>query len=57
MNKLLTTIILFCFSVAASADIYICDSNVVGAFGLSNFALEEANTQSQYILDTDASRH
>ena len=30
MNKLLTTIILLCFSVAANADIYFCESTVDG---------------------------
>ena len=29
MNKLLTTIILFCFSVSANAEIYICESELV----------------------------
>ena len=34
MNKLLTTITLLCFSVAANADIYFCESNV---YTLTNF--------------------
>ena len=39
MNKLLTTITLLCFSVAANADIYFCESNV---FTLINFRNEKA---------------
>ena len=54
-NKLLTTITLLCFSVAANADIYICDSSAIGVLGLSNFVSEEAEFQNQYILDTNAS--
>ena len=54
MNKLLTTITLLCFSVAANADIYVCDSTAVGNVGIANFLIDEAELQEQYILDTEA---
>ncbi len=54
MNKLLITITLLCFSVAANADIYVCDSTAVGNVGIANFLIDEAELQEQYILDTEA---
>ena len=54
MNKLLTTITLLCFSVAANAAVYVCDSTAVGNVGIANFLIDEAELQEQYILDTEA---
>jgi hypothetical protein len=55
MNKLLTTITLLCFSVAANADIYVCDSTAIGNVGTgTSFLIDVAELQEQYILDTEA---
>jgi hypothetical protein len=54
MNKLLTTITLLCFSVAANANVYVCDSTVIANVGIANLVYDEAEIQDQYILDTEA---
>lgn len=55
MKKLLTTIILLCFSVAANAAVFVCDSTVSGNVGTgTSFLNDLAELQEQYILDTEA---
>jgi hypothetical protein len=54
MNKLLTTITLLCFSVAANANVYVCDSTAIANVGIANLVYDEAEIQDQYILDTEA---
>ena len=58
MNKLLTTIALLCFSVAANADIYFCESNVErfitsgGSFGTPT-PYAPMNEKEVFIVDTE----
>ena len=52
MNKLLTTITLLCFSVAANAEIYICESELVAELrGTENISGEY--TRGRLIINTD----
>ena len=55
MNKLLTTIILLCFSVAANADVYFCTTEAGSSVHVSgdNFSDGGINYDGQtYIIDT-----
>ena len=54
MNKLLTTIILLCFSVAANADIYFCEVRVISTIGSdgSGSILDEPSGEN-WIVDTE----
>ena len=53
MNKLLTTITLLCFSVAANADIYFCDPSMGGAISPSNMRASTDYETTSFIIDTD----
>ena len=53
MNKLLTTIILLCFSVAANADIWFCETNYMAVVGYDN-GLQRVQASGQtFTIDTD----
>jgi hypothetical protein len=60
MNKLLTTIILLCFSVAANADIYFCEAKAIGtisadgdASSLGGDDMGSNNDGISWVVDTD----
>ena len=62
MNKLLTTIILLCFSVAANADIYVCstkaqasilDPSISGTGSLRIIGTNNDEDSTSYIVDTE----
>ena len=53
MNKLLTTITLLCFSVAANADIYFCEETAEGRLFEFDSAYAEKIEAQKFILDTD----
>jgi hypothetical protein len=52
VNKLLTTITLLCFSVAASADVWFCTSEFKG-YTTPVTASGFANKDAMFIADTD----
>ena len=53
MNKLLTTITLLCFSVAANADIYFCEIAKYASAGPDDATSNENPTRETLIVDTD----
>ena len=52
MNKLLTTITLLCFSVAANADIYLCEAKAHG-FVECLGAADGRESQVKFLIDTE----
>ena len=54
MNKLLTTITLLCFSVAANADIYFCESSQEATV-MPGFldGRDDPDSQKTFIMDTE----
>ena len=52
MNNLLTTIILLCFSVAANADIYFCESST-GSVILADGAAYPRDSGPTWVVDTE----
>ena len=53
MKKLLTTIILLCFSVAANADIYFCDPSVSASLTGIRARETTLHETTSIIIDTD----
>ena len=53
MKKLLTTITLLCFSVAANADIYFCEIAKYASAGPDDATSNENPTRETLIVDTD----
>jgi len=62
MNKLLTTITLLCFSVAANADIYFCETYAYGHIGPTGWVdvrqdgknlLDGGELETSYIITVD----